>query len=112
MMADGLCTDAEARQVLAECRARIETTTADLEQLRFEGRRAERLTAERDRLVGLATDFSAQAARMHGGALRELLRPWVQRAVLDKGKRTLMLEIRRIPAEGAFLGLSTAPGPD
>lgn len=111
-VADGLCSEAEAQPVLAECRRDIDTATTELEQLRFEGRQAERLGSERERLVSLALDFPALAKRLEGRALRELVRPWLQRATIDKTKRKLVLEIRRIPAEGAFIGLYSAPGRD
>ncbi len=98
--------------VLAECRRNIEETTAELERLHFQEHRDAGQLAERDRLLALATDFAAQARHLSGAALRELLWPWLCSAVVDKRKRTLVLEIRRIPASGVGIGLSNGPGPD
>jgi hypothetical protein len=50
----------------------------------------------------LALDFRAQAKRMEGVELRELLRPWLESAVVDKERMTLTLEVRRIPGDGSL----------
>jgi hypothetical protein len=110
MAADGLCSEVEAHAVLAECRREIDTVAAELDQLRFESRRADRLHAERDRLLALALGFPARAQQLEGRALRELLKPWVESATLDKANRKLVIEIRRVPADGAFIGLYSGPG--
>jgi hypothetical protein len=112
-IARGVLTDADAEATVARLRSALEATTAELERLRFDKRHLARLTAERDRLVRLAADFTTQAARLHGAALRELLRPWLQEARVDKLRRTLTLTIRRVPVEGLLsVESSTGPGRD
>jgi hypothetical protein len=49
-------------------------------------------------MVALASDFPARAREASGPVLRELLRPWLADAVVDKEARTLTLSIRCIPA--------------
>jgi len=68
------------------------------ERHRFVGRSTGRLAAERDAMVALASDFAARAREATGPALRELVRPWLANAVVDKEARTLTLSIRCIPA--------------
>jgi len=109
-IARGLLTDAEAAPQLATLRAGLEHVTADLERLRFEGRRAGRFDSEKQRLVTLATDFAALARRASGARLRELLRPWIAGALVDKANRKLILTIRRVPIEGPLVHLRAAPG--
>jgi hypothetical protein len=107
-----MLTDAEAARVLAPIRAQLDGTAAEVERLRFGTRQLKRLETERDGLLALAADFSSQAWRLEGAALRELLRPWLQDAVMDKTRRTLTLTIRRVPAEGLFLHSASGPGRD
>lgn len=93
-IADGVVAPPDARSQMAEIRARIERTTGELDRFRFDARRAERLLAERDRLVAVAVDFRAQAQRMGGLELRQHLRRWLRSAVVDKVAMTLTLQIR------------------
>jgi hypothetical protein len=85
--------------------------TEQLEQLRFEGRRTGRGDEERERLVRLALDFRAQAAQANGLELRELLRPWLASAVVDKDAMTLTLGIRLVPADVGLLFNSARAAP-
>jgi hypothetical protein len=50
----------------------------------------------------LATDFPARAGKLSGPVLRELVRPWLQDAVVNKEHRTVTLTIRRVPAADSF----------
>jgi hypothetical protein len=79
-------------------RRRIEDAELAIGRLRFDRRRAERLESERERLVGMARDFRTTARMLSGVDLRELLRPWIHSAVVDKHARRLVLDIRPIPA--------------
>ena len=106
----GVLTDADAAGELATLRNRIDTLTAQQDQLRFTDRRTKVLAKERKPLLEMAADFPAMAKRLSGSALRELLRPWLQDAVVNKVNRTLTLTIRRIPKAGMFLLLSPSPG--
>jgi hypothetical protein len=111
-VARGVMEDADARQTLATLRTRIDQLSQSLDRLRFRQRTTERLTAERDRMMALASDFRARAGAMSGAALRELLRPWIEGGMVDKDKRTLTLTIRRVPNAGPFLLLSPGAGRD
>jgi DNA invertase Pin-like site-specific DNA recombinase len=109
-IAHGTVTEAEAAVQLAGNRTALDRIAADLERLRFEDRRSTRLDGERAQLVALAADFATVARRASGAQLRELLRPWIADAVVDKANRKLTLTIRRVPLAGAFLQLRAAPG--
>ena len=68
------------------------------------------MTRERERLAAMAVDFPPLAERLEGRALRKLLRPWFHSATFDRFTHRLVLEIRRVPSEGACIGLSHLPG--
>jgi hypothetical protein len=108
----GVVTDDDVRLALARLRDEIATTAAALERTRFAGRATGRQAADRDEMVALASDFAARAREASGVALRELLRPWLADAVIDKDARTLTLSIRCLPATMAFLPAFNGPGRD
>jgi len=93
----GTLEEREAASVLAEIRAKASAVSAELERTRFAARRSAGMIALRDRLLTLAADFEAQALRCRGPALRELVRPWLAGATLNKHTRILTLRIRRVP---------------
>jgi DNA invertase Pin-like site-specific DNA recombinase len=101
---DGTLLKAEADPQLRTVRADLDRLTRELEQHRFDGRRQARLATERDRLVALAMDFRAQAARLEGNELRELLRPWIASGLVDKHARTVTIALRTIPVDCSSLG--------
>jgi len=109
-IAHGTVTEAEAAVQIAGSRTALDRIAADLERLRFDDRRSTRLDGEREQLVALAADFATVARRASGAQLREILRPWIADAVVDKANRKLTLTIRRVPLAGVFLQLSAAPG--
>lgn len=111
-IARGVLTDADAGPQLRRVKEQLAQLAAELERLRFTRRAVDRLQGERERLVTLAQDFASRARTMNGPALRELLRPWIQSAVVDKDRRTLTLHIRRVPLAGEFLLLESGPGRD
>lgn len=96
-IAKTILTDREAAVSLAELRSRAEAIDAELERLRFSERRLDGAAALRDRLLTTASQFEATAARVTGPELRELLRPWIYDATIDKPTRRLRLVIRRVP---------------
>lgn len=97
-VADGTLLKAEADPQLAAVRADLARVIADRERTRFDARRHARVESERDARLAIATDFPARAAALHGLALRELLRPWIASAVVDKDARTVSVAVRRVPA--------------
>ncbi len=62
--------------------------------------------------MGLAADFPALAKRLPGSELRELIRPWLHDAVVDKHRRTLTLTIRKVREVGMVTLLNNGPGRD
>ena len=94
----GLITDDDAAPVLADLRGRLEALAAEGERAAFAAANRKAAAAERDRLLGMARDFAARAKDLSGAALRELLRPWIAGAVVDKRARTVTLAIRRVPS--------------
>jgi hypothetical protein len=93
----GTVTEREATSTLAELRAKSSAIEAEVERARFAARRSEGMHAIRDRMLALAADFETQAMRAAGPVLRELVRPWLAGATLNKLTRTLTLRIRTLP---------------
>jgi hypothetical protein len=98
-IAEGTIQAEDAKGQADAIRRRIEDAELALGRLRFDRRRVERLESEVERLVEMARDFRTTATRLNGLDLRELLRPWIRSAVVDKHARRLVLEIRPIPAD-------------
>lgn len=101
-IASAVLTEREAATTLIEIRSRLEAVERERERLQFAARRVAAADELRHRLVALAANFEATALRLarepNGGRqLRELLRPWIADAVLEKSTRTLTLVIRRVP---------------
>lgn len=96
-IAAGTVSDAEAKPVLDQLRARIAALAADAERAAFAAASRKTLAAEQDRLLAMARDFEARARRLGGAELRELLKPWLANAVVDKATRTVTLTVRRVP---------------
>jgi len=57
----------------------------------------------------VALDFRAEATQANGLELRELLRPWLASAVVDKDAMTLTLGIRPVPADIGLFFSSAHP---
>ncbi|HEX5178124.1 MAG TPA: recombinase family protein [Gemmatimonadaceae bacterium] len=110
-VARGVLTDVEARATLTDLRARIDAASTALEQTMFSQRAQTTLASERDRLLKVAQDFGATVRALSPAAQRELIRPWLANAVVDKEKRQVVLTIRRVPAVGGSLLLSSSPRP-
>jgi DNA invertase Pin-like site-specific DNA recombinase len=106
----GLLTDEEIAPRLRVLREQIDKAEADGTRVRFQARQTHRLEDERTRLLALAADFAGQAQRLGGSDLRELLRPWLHKAVVDKVKRTVTLSIRRVPELGVLVRCESCPG--
>lgn len=96
-VASGILLEREATMSLAEQRARIAAVEAELDRTRFAARRTAAMESLRSHFITLAQDFATQALRAQGPALRELVRPWLKRAVYDKTTRLLTLTIRKVP---------------
>ena len=111
-VANETMTEAQAAPELANIRQQIGNVSDELDRLRFEGRRTKTLSAEKTRLLNMAKDFRATIRRLSGAAQRELLRPWLQAATVDKVARTVTLTIRRIPAVQPFIHLRPLAGRD
>lgn len=101
-ISDGTLTREEAASQLAQIRDALARIEAEREEDRVRQARRAVIGEERDRLLELVLDFPAQARRLGGVELRELIRPWLAGATFDKETRVLTLEIRRIPQAGCF----------
>ena len=104
-------TREEAAGQLESIRTEIAALSEQRTSERFTAQRANALESERDRILALASDFTAIAKRLEGPRLRDHVRTWLARAEFDKNTRDLTLTIRRIPAVAAFLP-SYSPGRD
>ena len=102
-----LYSDTEAKASLDEIRSQLDGLAAQSEQAKFTAATRRAAASERDRLMRMAKDFTARAQKLSGAALRELLRPWLAGATVDKKDRTLTLTIRRVP-----MVLESPPEPD
>ena len=115
-LARGVLTDADATTTLASIRAELAEVTSSLDRARFAERATMSQVDDRDRLLAMASDFRTVAnyylTRGNGMALREVLRPWIASAVVDKHMRKLSLAIRLTPEASPFIPLSSSPGPD
>jgi hypothetical protein len=107
----GVLTDDDARKQLARLSDEEAELSADIERARFHKATLDRFRTERKEIIALATDFRARAARVSGQELRELLRPWIARATVDRAAGRVELAIRQIPAAGPFLVLFNGAEP-
>jgi DNA invertase Pin-like site-specific DNA recombinase len=108
-IAAGTVTEFEAATNLAEVRSRLAAADAEVERLRFAERATTTIDTEVERLVKVAQDFPTQVKRLSGAALREVLRPWIADAVVDKEKRVLTLTLWRVPEAPKVLRLGNGP---
>lgn len=99
---DGTLKGEEARRRMDEVRTGLREVEQAAAGVQAFGRIAETLTRQRDRLLAMAADFRAVAARSDTNALRALILPWLHRATFDKRTRRLTLSIRRIPEDGSM----------
>ncbi|MBC7672210.1 MAG: hypothetical protein H7247_07285, partial [Polaromonas sp.] len=93
----GIIQEREATVAMAELRATINATEAELDRSKFAARRTAGMATMREKLITLAQHFSEAASHASGPVLRELVRPWLASATHDKQTRMLTLRIRRIP---------------
>ena len=103
-IASGVLTKEEAAPKMQRIRAAVQRAEGDLDRFRALRAVTEDVSRERERLVSLAADFAARARELKGVALRELLKPWLQRAAFHKETRELRLAVRRMPATLGPLG--------
>lgn len=103
LVTDGTFMQEEAATQLTSIRTELATLKSREEALRFEETRQPIDLALRDAVTRLALDFPRVARESSGPVIRELIRPWLARAIFDKNTRQLTLDIRRVPAVGPFL---------
>lgn len=107
-VANGTFTDSEAAPVLSRIREELEKVRSETQQLRSARPRASDITQERDRLLTMAAEFQGMAEAASGAELRDLLRPWLASATVDKVRGEIVLAIRRVPAD--LMPASHSPG--
>lgn len=111
-VAAGVVSENEAASSLSEVRARISAIDMEVERLRFSERATATVDTDVERLIRLAQDFPTQAKRLSGAALRELLKPWIADAVVNKEKRVLTLTLWRVPGADRYMQLDGSPPRD
>ena len=107
-VANGTFTDDEAAPVLSRIREDLEKVRSQTQGLRSALPRSGDIAQERDRLLAMAAEFKAMAETASGAELRDLLRPWLASATVDKVRGEIVLAIRRVPAE--LMLASYSPG--
>lgn len=106
---EGAVTSLEAKERLAELRARLAAIAEQEAALRRAGVAEKMLRARRDEIMAMAMDFRRVVTQATGPRLRALITPWIRSAVFDTSTRVLTMEIRHIPADGAGSGDSGVP---
>lgn len=104
----GTLAEDEIAPRISGIRAELAAIDTEAKSTRFTGRRLQTLEQERDRVIARAATFAATAASANGGMLQQLLRPWIQSAVVDRIRNVLTLTIQ--PAN--LLVLEGRQGPD
>lgn len=107
-IARGVLSDEDARREMERINAGLGAVERSIARLDAMSELEKNLRGEADRLAALARDFPARARDLKGYALRDLLAPWIERAVFDKETRVLELTIRQVPR----VDLGADPGPD
>lgn len=108
----GSGTLAEEEVAPRVCAIRAELAAVDLEAqgARFSSRRLQTIERERERILARASNFAAEAKLETGARLRELIRPWIQSAVVDRIRNVLDVAIQPIPADAFLLDSAIQPG--
>lgn len=107
-IADGTVLHDEAVVQLEVLRADVADCDAQLEALRFRGRRTRSMSAERDRLLQAVLEFPSTLQRLDPARQRQHVEPWLHSATFDKVTRDLSVSIRPLPS----LHLAAWPAPD
>lgn len=108
LAATGALSDDEVRNRVATIRAEIEEVTSALQQARFSERRSTENDNLAVKLLALASDFRQALRGASGLEQRELLRPWLASAMVDRLANRLTLSIRTIPE--TFMLTALQPG--
>jgi DNA invertase Pin-like site-specific DNA recombinase len=107
-IATGLLLDEEAAGEMEAVRSALAALDARQHAARFQARRRDAASVERDRLLSVLADFPRAVRRLEGPALRELVVPWLAGATFDKATRELTLSIRAV----GVVQLAHSPGQD
>jgi site-specific DNA recombinase len=109
---NGTVTEAEARSKLADIRVQISANDSEIHRIQFADRSPISTQEEIERIIANAQNVPAQLKRLSGAALREVIRPWIAKAVIDKKKRLLTLTLWRIPGAETVFQLNNRAAPD
>lgn len=111
LAAQGVLTAVDIGGKVSELRAGVESIDLQLHQLRFAAARASGVPEFKDRVKAMALNFAATASKLTGSALRELLRPWIQSAVVDRTTDTLRVTFNPLPMIPDLAVVTTRGGP-
>lgn len=110
-VADGTVTSEEAKARLTDLRRQIARLEQRRDVLTPNEATARALTTEREAITAAVLDFRRMASVLRGPALRELVRPWIDRATFDTDERTLTIDVRHFPniSYGALASMACPP---
>ncbi len=94
---EGTITAADAKSRLTQIATADARLLGQIETALSRKQDKRRLRTDRDRIVRLFADMPLFLKSLSGPALREMIRPWIRRAVFNTDTRQLRLEIRHIP---------------
>jgi DNA invertase Pin-like site-specific DNA recombinase len=96
-IADGTLSRELARTRLEQLNAADDRLLAQIESAATQALNVEQARADRDRIAKMLANLPQLLARLQGPTLRELIRPWIHRAVFNTDTRVLTLEIKHFP---------------
>lgn len=108
----GTLSEEEIAPRVRAIRAELAAVELDAQGDRFTGRRIQTLERERERILTRAANFAEAVTSAAAATLRELIRPWLQSAVVDRVQNVLTLAIQPVPADAVLLQSTRRPGPD
>lgn len=112
LAAEGVLSREDIAGKLAEFRAATESIDLQLHQLRFAASRLRGSADVHERIRTMAQSVASTARKLSGTALRELIRPWLQSAIVDRVTNTLRVTFEPIPAIPQLAVVIGSPGPD
>ena len=112
LAARGTLTEEEIGPRMEVLRLELAQAEQEAQQARFAGRRVMNLGRVRDELLARAANLGTALASASGPKLRELIRPWVHSAVVDRIENVVKLAVLTLPIEAGFLLSTTGEGAD
>lgn len=112
LASSGVLTEEEVAPPLHAMRDQLAVIDQELQRAQFAERRVDALGGLRAELLEQAAHFVSVATSASGPELRELIRPWIHSAVVDREQNVVKLAIAPLPIEAGFRLSTTGLGPD